>query len=250
MITIILHIILPLFFYTTITTVLFLCLNLGALEATALSAAVVSPILYYFYRRDRKQLGIHPAADRKLRGCAVDILVFGAALCVFGNYIIEALGLTELSAAYEEAAKALYAPPFPVQILASGILIPAAEELIFRGMFFASLRGRLSFLPAAVLSALLFGLYHGNLPQGVYAFLIGMAAAWLYEAGKTMIAPYLFHASANIASLCITNIALLGSLFDTENKAVTSVMVAASAAVSVICAVRIYWKYNLKEDIV
>lgn len=250
MITIILHLILPMVFYTAITTVLFLCLNLGALEATALSAVFVSPILYFFYRRDQKDRGIIPAVSLKLNGCLVYILVFGAALCVFGNYIVEALRLTEMSAAYEEVSRSLYSPTFLIQILASGLLIPVAEELIFRGLVFASLRGRLSFLPAAVLSGLIFGLYHGNLPQGVYAFLIGLALSWLYEVCGTLLAPYLFHVSANIVSLCVTNIAYLGFLFDAEDKPVMAVMVAASAAVSVICAIRIYWKNNLKEDIV
>lgn len=250
MISIILHLILPMFFYTTITTILFLCLNLGALEATAMSALLVSPVLYYFYFRDQEDRGVTPAVSLKLHGCLAYILVFGAALCMFGNVIVKAFGLAEMSASYEEAAKSLYSPPFPVQLLASGLIIPIAEELIFRGMVFASLRDRLPFLPSAFLSALLFGLFHGNLPQGVYAFLIGMAVAWLYEVCRTLLAPYLFHVSANLLSLCVVNTAFPGSLFNSESRTVMAVMAAASAAVSAVCAIRIYWKINLKEDIV
>lgn len=250
MISIVLHMILPVFFNTTVTTVLFLGLNLGALEAAALSALFTSPVLFCFYLKDQRFRGIVPAVGLKLYGCLVYILVFGAALCVSGNFIVDALGLTAKSAAYEEAAISLYSPPPAVQLLASGLVIPFAEELIFRGMIFASLRDRLPFFLSAILSAVLFGLYHGNLPQGVYAFLIGMAAAWLYEVCKTLLAPFMFHVSANLLSICVTNTALLGSLFGSENKAVISAMAAASAVVAAICAIRVYRINNLKEDIV
>lgn len=247
MISIILHLILPMFFYTAVTSALFLCLNLGALEATALSALLVSPVLYYFYYTNQKRRGFVFAAGFSLHGCLAYILIFGGALCVLGNYVVETLGLTEMSVSYKEAERYLYSPPFPVQLLASGFLIPFAEEVIFRGLGFAQLREKLPFWLSAVLSAALFGLYHGNLPQGVYAFLIGLALAWLYEVSGTLLAPYLFHVSANLLSLFVINTERLNSLFYTDQRLV---LAAASAAASVICAIRIYGKNNLKEDIV
>lgn len=87
------------------------------------------------------------------------------ALSVLGNYMVEALGLTEMSVSYKEAESYLYSPPFPVQVLASGLVIPFAEEVIFRGLGFASLREKLPFWLSAVLSAALFGLYHGCDPH-------------------------------------------------------------------------------------
>lgn len=247
MISIILHLILPIFFYTAVTTALLLSLTLGALEATALSALLVSPVLYYFYYTDQKRRGRVLAAGFSLHGCLAYILIFGGALCVLGNYMVEALGLAEMSVSYKEAERYLYSAAFPIQLLASGVLIPFAEEVIFRGLGFAPLREKLPFWLSAALSAALFGLYHGNLPQGVYAFLIGLAVAWLYEVSGTLLAPYLFHVSANVFSLFVMNTQRLNSLFHTEGRLV---LAAASAAVSVICAIRIYRKNNLKEDIV
>lgn len=250
MISIILHLILPMFFYTIVTTALFLYGNLGTLEATALSALCTSPVLYWVYIRDQKIRGVAPAVSVRLHKCLVPILIFGAALCVLGNVIVEAFGLEDLSVAYEEASRLLYSPPVFVQILASGLIIPIAEELIFRGLIFASLRDKCSFLQSALLSALLFGLFHGNLPQGVYAFLIGMAVAWLYEVCGTLLAPYLFHVSANLLSLFVVNTSFMESLINWENKVVMVVMTAVSCGISVICALWIYWKNNLKEDMV
>ncbi|WP_312441826.1 CPBP family intramembrane glutamic endopeptidase [Lacrimispora sp.] len=246
MISIILHLILPMFFYTAVTTALFLYLNLGPLEATALSAILVSPLLYYFYFADQRRRGYPSFLRLKLHGCLIYILIFGAALCVLGNYMVEVLGLAERSVSYKEAEDSLYSAALSVQLLASGFLIPFAEEIIFRGLAFAPLREKFPFWLSAVLSAALFGLYHGNLPQGVYAFFIGLAVAWLYEVSGTLLAPYLFHVSANLLSLSIMNTERLNTLFRTDRK---PVLAAVSAAVSVICAIRIYQKNNLKEDI-
>ena len=174
MISNILHLILPMFFYTAITTFIYLNLNLPPLETTALSAILVSPILYYFYSADQNHRGHPPLTRFKLHGSLIYILIFGASLCIFGNYMVDAFRLTERSVSYKEAENNLYSASYPLQILASGILIPFTEEIIFRGLGFAALREKLPFWLSAALSAALFGLYHGNLPQGVYAFLIGL----------------------------------------------------------------------------
>jgi membrane protease YdiL (CAAX protease family) len=247
MISILLHLILPMFFYTAVTTVLFLSMNLGPLEATALSAILVSPVLYYIYSADQSRRGQPSSPGLNLHGCLIYILIFGASLCVLGNYIVDVLGLTEISESYKEAENNLYSASFPLQLLASGFIIPFAEEIIFRGLGYAALKEKLPFWLSAVLSAALFGLYHGNLPQGVYAFLIGLAVAWLYEVSGTLLASYLFHVSANFLSLWIVNTERLNSLFYTDRR---PVLAAASAVASAICAIRIYQKNNFKEDVV
>ncbi|MCA5010756.1 CPBP family intramembrane metalloprotease, partial [Clostridioides difficile] len=71
------------------------------------------------------------------------------------------LGLTEISVSYKEAENNLYSASFPLQLLASGFMIPFAEEIIFRGLGFAALKEKLPFWLSAALSAALFGLYHG-----------------------------------------------------------------------------------------
>lgn len=250
MIVMILHLILPVFFYTMITTLLYLGLELGALEATAISAVITIPVLIYVYSKDQKRRGESGRDGLNLGGCFAYVVLFGSSLCILGNFIVESMGISEMSKAYEEAANFLYSPTFAVQILASGFVIPIAEELIFRGMIFASLKDRLPFLVSAFLSAGIFALFHGNLPQGVYAFLLGFAAAWLYQTTKSLLAPCVFHISANLLSLFVTNAGVAELLFQTENLAVTTVVVGGFAALSVFCIIRIYWKNNSKEDIV
>jgi len=73
--------------------------------------------------------------------------------------------------------------------VAAGILIigvaPLSEEIFFRGFIFGGFRRRLPFLVAAVLSALVFGLFHytgsGSLTVVPQLAFLGFALCWVYE---------------------------------------------------------------------
>lgn len=75
---------------------------------------------------------------------------------------------------------------------------PLAEELVFRGMVFRTLRKGFSFLPAAVISGLAFGIYHMNWVQGVYASIFGFLLAFVYEKTNSLLGAYLFHFLFNL----------------------------------------------------
>jgi membrane protease YdiL (CAAX protease family) len=68
-------------------------------------------------------------------------------------------------------------------VLSVVVLAPVAEELFFRGFFFAGLRSRWSLWPSALLSGAVFGLVHA--PTGPTAAIplagLGVGLAWLYN---------------------------------------------------------------------
>jgi CAAX protease family protein len=68
-------------------------------------------------------------------------------------------------------------------VLAVAVIAPFAEELFFRGFFFAGLRTRWSLWPSALLSGAIFGLVHA--PTGPTAAIplagLGVGLAWLYN---------------------------------------------------------------------
>jgi membrane protease YdiL (CAAX protease family) len=75
---------------------------------------------------------------------------------------------------------------------------PVAEELFFRGFMFGSLRGRLSFLPAAGISGFVFALFHVQpLLIAVMTF-VGIALAYLYERRGSLAVPIAAHAIFNL----------------------------------------------------
>ncbi|HIX90990.1 MAG TPA: CPBP family intramembrane metalloprotease [Candidatus Agathobaculum pullicola] len=69
--------------------------------------------------------------------------------------------------------------PLAVILLGACVLGPLCEELLFRGLMAGRL-ARYGQKPAALVSALLFGLYHANLSQFFYAFLLGLLLAYAY----------------------------------------------------------------------
>lgn len=69
----------------------------------------------------------------------------------------------------------------PICVLMLCIVGPIAEELVFRmGVFRPLYRLGLPLWAAAVVSALLFGVIHGNLLQGIDAFVMGVILALLF----------------------------------------------------------------------
>lgn len=62
------------------------------------------------------------------------------------------------------------------------VIAPIFEEILYRGIIFGGLRRKgQSFVFSAYLSALLFGLMHMNVSQGINAFVLGLLAAYVYE---------------------------------------------------------------------
>lgn len=61
-----------------------------------------------------------------------------------------------------------------VSVLCVVILAPIFEEIIFRGIIFDHLKRNYSLVTAIIVQALLFGLVHGNIVQGIYTFLAGI----------------------------------------------------------------------------
>ena len=82
--------------------------------------------------------------------------------------------------------------PLSVVLLGACILGPVCEELLFRGLLAGRL-ARYGQKPAALVSALLFGLYHANVSQFFYAFALGLLLAYAYFYTGSLKAPILLH---------------------------------------------------------
>ncbi len=80
------------------------------------------------------------------------------------------------------------------------IAAPISEEIFFRGFMFAGLRRSMSLLPAAAISAGVWGALHlgaGNIGVAIQLAIFGVILAWLYERSGTLWAPVLAHAINN-----------------------------------------------------
>lgn len=93
--------------------------------------------------------------------------------------------------------------------LAIGILAPLAEEIVFRGAILRTLLKifdkRLHWLPI-IISALLFGLVHGNLAQFSHAFVIGLLLGWMYYRTDSIVPGIVLHWVNNTAAFVVYNL--------------------------------------------
>jgi uncharacterized protein len=87
------------------------------------------------------------------------------------------------------------------------LLIPVAEELLFRGVLYPSFRRSLGRRRAIWASAVLFGAVHFNLMTFLPLTLLGLLLAWLYERTGNLLAPIVAHSTFNLANLFLMAIA-------------------------------------------
>lgn len=84
----------------------------------------------------------------------------------------------------------------PLGYVAIGILAPLVEELVFRGAILRTLLklfDRRWHWVAIVISALIFGAVHMNIPQFIHASLIGLLLGWMYFRTDSIIPGVAFH---------------------------------------------------------
>lgn len=134
----------------------------------------------------------------------IHCIVIGIAACVAVNTLIMLSPLPSCFTGFFHTAEKLYGPSVLLQAGAMGVAIPAAEELVFRGFVFGELRKEHPFAAAACLSAAVFGIYHGNMLQGIYGWVLGWILAWVMEKKGTVKAPVLMHMAANLTAVIWT----------------------------------------------
>ena len=202
---------------------------------TAFSALCVIPFFVWMFCRDKKyelRLGISQVPKAKA-GRYVFIVVFSVVANIAFNNILLLSNLGSYSESYQSASEALYAGNFIVELIGLGIIVPIAEELMFRGLIYRRIRCMIGPRQAIVVSGLVFGMYHGNLVQGLYGFLVGCIMAWLYEKYGSLKAPILFHVCANLVSVIATEADIFTWIFQSYIRVVvTTVACAACGAAS------------------
>lgn len=151
-----------------------------------LCAAATIPFVWMHYGQDRAaretvygRRGIRP--DARFFCTVAGSLLAGASLGMAVNNVIAMTPLIEASAGFQSANQAFFAGGVVFELLGSCLVIPLAEELLYRGV----VERRLSLLcgsaPAIVLSAVTFGVMHWNVVQFLYAGILGLLLAWLLE---------------------------------------------------------------------
>ena len=114
------------------------------------------------------------------------------------NFLLQFSGVIETSQTYQAVAAGQHSAGLILGLLSYGIVSPFAEELLFRGFIYGSLRRMTTPLSAMFFSAVLFGMYHMNSVQGIYGFVMGCLMVYAYEYFGDFKAPLAVHMISNI----------------------------------------------------
>lgn len=189
-----------------------------------------------------KEIRIRP--QKHIDGLSlVPMAVLAAALAMGMNGFLSLIELYKYSPAFQEVSQLQGDIPVWLGILSYGILAPLGEETVFRGIVYGRLR-RISNVPAAVvISGLAFGLFHGNLVQAVYATVLGIVLALVYELYDSILASMLFHGIANLFVYLLLDLTEIGGAFVMPLSCAFFLIV---SAVSLILMVK--WQKNAQKE--
>lgn len=171
-------------------------------------AAVVSFPIYMFIMWLRKEniFKVCEFSKISLKNAAA-IALMGITLNFVVEFLIAATSLNELSPSVEKMFRVIFERNSFVTILIGiGIVCPFIEEIIFRGLVFKELKRHLPETAALVIQAFLFGAYHMNLTQGIYAFVLGIILGLVYIWMRSIWAPVLIHIFFNSTSSVLSKL--------------------------------------------
>lgn len=89
---------------------------------------------------------------------------------------------------------------------------PVVEELLFRGIIFYYLREMKGFWIANIIQALLFGLAHGNVVQGIYTAILGMILGYYYHKNRNILSPIFLHIFFNFFGIFLPHVLFSNSM--------------------------------------
>ena len=121
-------------------------------------------------------------------------VMFGIGLCYTSNLISNLLPIPE-SMMDQFAAEhgMLFQGNVFLTFFSVAFVGPIAEEIFFRGLNYTRLRRGMKPIWAGVISAVIFGLVHGNPVWFIVAFLAGMGMAWIFETTGSLWATIAVH---------------------------------------------------------
>jgi uncharacterized protein len=133
---------------------------------------------------------------------------------ILGQLSAQSMTWFQLEPEVQEAVTTLQSTvDVPQQIYMAGaaiLLVPVAEELLFRGVLYPTIKG-LGWPRAAFWgTAILFGAVHLTAMTFVPLTFLGLCLTWLYEKTENLLAPIFAHSLFNLANLLLLVLAPRG----------------------------------------
>lgn len=131
-----------------------------------------------------------------------NILILGIGITILLLFLSSIL--TKLIPSYNEVANQLATSRgSALQLIITIALIPIYEEIFYRGIIFGYLRKNFNIIVAIVVQALVFGVMHLNLVQGIYTFILGIVLALIYMYSESILGNITVHIIFNLLGILI-----------------------------------------------
>ena len=128
-------------------------------------------------------------------------LLIGAAYCVFGNLLIRIAGIPDLALFGNDPISLMEEDSLMLLIVLELLIAPVVEELLFRKLFYGSLRKRMGYVAAALIVSLVFAVLHLNIAQAVYAFVFSLILCEIAERTANWYLCVSAHIAANVTAV-------------------------------------------------
>ncbi|MCL2881764.1 MAG: CPBP family intramembrane metalloprotease [Coriobacteriia bacterium] len=174
---------------------------LGMMGWILIASDIATVLIFLFIVKSRHESFRQTVGLRRFRPLLiVALLMMGGGLSLLlncGEQIIAALLPTATSSSsMTDLAFGQLFSTIP-GILSIVVVAPIAEEIMFRGMVFGTLNKKLAFPVALIMQAVFFGVFHGNIPQGLMTFGLGILLAWVYLRSGSLFSSMLIHFAFN-----------------------------------------------------
>ncbi|NLK21055.1 MAG: CPBP family intramembrane metalloprotease [Epulopiscium sp.] len=172
-------------------------------------------------------------------------LIFSIILGITLNFIISGIiNITDIQRFFPEHQKIsellVGETSLIVTFLAVVITAPFFEEIVFRGLILGQMKKSFPIIVAVIIQSLLFGLYHFNVLQGMYAFILGIAAGVVCLWGDSLWNAILLHLSFNGTSL------IIGQLF--KDKDMTTIYYLITISLSLCAAIFVFILFYQRKE--
>ena len=101
-----------------------------------------------------------------------------------------------------------------IDLLIIIVLGPIYEEILYRRIIFEYLKNNYNIVISIVFQALVFGVAHGEIVQGIYTFILGISLALVYMYSKSLLGSIILHIVFNLMGNIIPDLASIGPIVE------------------------------------
>lgn len=168
-----------------------------------LISSVLTILILFLIYKIRKKNCSDELQLKKTSGFNIGFaIILGISCWLFNSGVLSLIEETGLFSSQFQYMEDLMAPlssgSLILSIITVGIIAPFAEEFLFRGVIYNTLSKKISIRWTIIIQAILFGVFHFNLIQGVYATLLGLVFGYVTYKTKSLWPAVIMHILNNL----------------------------------------------------